>query len=279
MNNPSSRSHRSVQPSTTLNRKYVKRPANSATPTPISPKTAALNSAAKIQAERLKERQARAEQINREQLAKLKKNHTPITKKTTITQKPSTKSPSSKSAQKDHAIESALKSTSNLEKHAKKTPKMKNHSFFSLKRVLLALGCSIIAVAAIAYCVNMSMPDISLGITALQNDIDASTPSYIPRGYDIDNVVTETGKVSFTYRSGDKTFVLTEENSTWDSATLETNYVKTKFDDYSPIREQGLTLFISGSNCVWVNGGKLYTIEGNNSELTKKQIQSIATSF
>ena len=83
-----------------------------------------------------------------------------------------------------------------------------------------------------------------------------------------------------TFSSSEGTsFTITEKNSSWDSTALEENYVKDNFSDYAPIREQGLTLFISGSNCAWVNKGKLYTITTTGGNLTKKQLKSIAVSL
>lgn len=302
MNNSSSNSHRSVQHSTTLNRKYVKRPVVSSAPK--------IDSVAKRRAENLKRRQALAEQINRERLAKMKaktlataKNSAKVVPdeenaikkaalhpvesvarkrlalRKTVSEKPSTPSISMKE-KKDQAIESAMKSVATMEKKGTTAPKMKNRSFFSFKRVALAFGCAALAVAAIAYFINLSMPDISVRVTAMQTGIDASYPSYIPRDYSLSSIVSEEGKVSMTFStaSGDS-FTLTEEKSSWDSSALESNYVKDNFADYTPIREQGLTLFVSGSDCAWVNGGKVFVIKTTSGSLTKKQLKSIAVSL
>lgn len=124
------------------------------------------------------------------------------------------------------------------------------------------------------------MPDLSLRVAAMQSGIDASYPSFVPREYSLTDIVSEDGKVEMTFTNGDgDTFTLTEENSSWDSSALEENYVKSRFHDYAPVREQGLTLFISGSDCVWVNGGKIYTIDSSGNNLTKRQLKSIAVSL
>ena len=71
-----------------------------------------------------------------------------------------------------------------------------------------------------------------------------------------------------------------EEASSWDSNALLTNYVKEAFGDgYSIVREQGLTIYIKGSNAAWVNGGIVYKLKADDGVLTNKQIRSIAVSL
>lgn len=304
MNNSSSKAHCGVQHSTTLNRKYVKRPV-------VAMKKPAITSVAKQQSETLKRRQALAEKINRERLAALKAKSKPQATAATAAKKsaepasvtsekvvrhpvestvrtrlalkrakPIMKKPLSMREKKDQAIESALKSVATMEKKGEKAPKMKNRSFFTFKRVALALGCSALAVGTIAFFVNLSMPDLSVRVTAMQTGIDAIYPSYIPRDYSLASVMSEEGKVTmvFSSASGDS-FSLTEEKSSWDSSALESNYVKSAFSDYVPVREQGLTLYISGSDCAWVNGGKVFVIDASSDNLSKKQLKSIAVSL
>ena len=50
-------------------------------------------------------------------------------------------------------------------------------------------------------------------------------------------------------------------------------------ENYSTVREQGLTIYISGSDAAWVNGGVVYKIDTTAGSLTKKQINTIATSL
>ena len=58
------------------------------------------------------------------------------------------------------------------------------------------------------------------------------------------------------------------------------NYVKDKYEDnYTAVREQGITLYISESDAAWVNGGVVYKIITKSGSLTNKQIRSIAVSL
>ena len=292
MNNSSSNSHKRIERSTTLNRKYVKRP------------TPRIRTSDEIHAENLRRRQALAERMNRERLLKLKssekltkkplkKAEIPVEKvekhpleisarkrllgrKNPIEPK---KAPSMKE-KKEQAIKSALAS---MAKNSSKTDEKKklHTSFFNIKRVSLALCCAIFVVGVAIYFINLSMPSISVQVAAMQSGIDATYPSYIPKGYSLSSVKSEENVLSLLFKSntGDN-FILTEEKSSWNSSALETNYVKPLFKNkYSAVREQGLTVFISGSNAVWVNGGKLFTISSENNSLSKNQLVSIATSL
>lgn len=294
MQNSSQNSHSRVQRSTTLNRKYVKRPVS-------APK---IRTPAQIQAENLKRRQALAARMNRERLLDLKSNSQvqKTTKKTTKKEpeepiKPATTHPLAASArkklsaasqptkkpelsmkeQKEKAIKSALKQMEAVEKPQKRGL---NRSFFTAKRVSLAVCCSILVIAATTYFIKISMPSLSVQFATAQSGIDALYPSYVPKNYTLTQAESENEKVSMTF-TNDKgeSFVLSEEKSSWNSAALEANYAKPVFSsNYSIIREQGLTIFVSGSNCAWVNGGKMFTIS-TESELSKTQLISIATSL
>ena len=51
-------------------------------------------------------------------------------------------------------------------------------------------------------------------------------------------------------------------------------------EDYTTVREQGVTIFISDrSDAAWVNGGILYKLTISSGTLTKKQIKNIALSL
>jgi len=198
---------------------------------------------------------------------------------------------------KDQAIQKALASASrpldsessvkskaaSSTKHKKKS-KSKNFGkmHFGFGRVMLALSCAAVAVFAIVYFVNLNMPDLSLRVAAMQTGIEASYPSYVPRDFSLSDITSEDGKVTLNFRNaqtGDA-FSLVEESSSWDSNALLTNYVRDAYDDnYTIVREQGLTLYVSGSDASWVNGGVVYKLSTVSGSLTKKQIKSIATSL
>lgn len=199
-------------------------------------------------------------------------------------------SPSKVSAQqmKDQAIKKALaeatmkSSDQKMNKKSRSKKKSDNKLHFGFGRVMLALSCAAVAVFAIVYFVNLNMPDISLKVAAMQTGINASYPGYVPRDYNVSSITSENGKITIVFRNSaaDSEFTVVEESSSWDSNALLKNYVKNEYgDNYTTVREQGLTIYVSGSNATWVNGGVLYKINAGNGVLTSKQIKSIAVSL
>ena len=178
---------------------------------------------------------------------------------------------------KQQAITKALNRVANTEPAKSKT---KVH--FGFKRILLATFCAAVAVFAIVYFVNLNAPNISLKVAAMQSGIEAVYPAYVPRGYRLSDITSENGKVvlNFNNTEDEGSFTIIEEKSSWDSNALFSNYVKEEYgDSYTVIREQGLTLYVCGSNAAWVNGGVAYKIKTTVGSLSKKQIKSIAVSL
>ncbi|MBQ6605651.1 DUF4367 domain-containing protein [Candidatus Saccharibacteria bacterium] len=285
----SSRStHRSVQRSTTLNRKYVKKPTKAAT----------IDSIAKRRAEDLKRRQALAEKINRERIAALKsaasaKKSAPgsvaasskikIFSPAEPAKDPVVKKSLSARELKDSAVESALKSVATMEAENKNiiASPISTKKSFGASKILLALGCAALSVGVIGYVVSLNMPDVSVRVAAMQAGFEATYPSYVPRGYSLKDIVSEDKKLVMTFSSAENaSFTLSEEKSAWDAETLEENYAKLTWGaNYTSVREQGITILISGSDAAWVNGGILYKIEASGNNLTKKQLKAIVTSL
>ena len=188
---------------------------------------------------------------------------------------------------KDQAIQKALASANNMTAAEQAAPaktqtKKTSQMHFGFGRVVLALACAAAAVFAIAYFVNLNMPDISLRVAAMQTGMDPTYPNYVPRDYNISSITSEEGKIAmeFVNSSDGGSFSLTEEKSSWDTNALASNFVKEEYgENYSIIREQGLTIYISGSDAAWVNGGMVYRIKTTSGTLTNKQIRSIAVSL
>lgn len=303
----SSASHRRVQKSTTLNRRYVKKPgvAESAGTDVATAESAALDSVAKRRADDLKRRQALAEKINRERLAAMRANKPLASSPVVVTPTPAVAAaPAPKplaatieknlvaapkaekpATIKDSALTAALKNVDTIDDKEETagaiTSSISTKSAFGPKKIALAFACAAIAVGAIGYVVSKSTPDLSVRVAAMQSGIDASYPSYVPRGYSLSDVVSSDGKLEMTFSNSDGTsFVLTEEKSAWDNDALEQNYAQETWgNNYTSVREQGITILIAGSDAAWVNGGIVYKIDASGNNLTKKQIKSIVVSL
>lgn len=264
--------HRKVGASTTLNRKYVARPTS---------KISAEKAAADYRAEQLKRRQELAEKMNREATAnrlglkhplqvsaneKLRERKTaPVAEKKTAAEL------------KEEAIKKALTTTI---KKTEEKPALKTKSKISITRIFIALACATASVFAITYLVKLNMPDFSLRVAAAQSGIEAKYPNYTPEGYSLNGITSESGKVTISFKNGDNVFDISEEKSSWNSSALLNNYVKKEYgEDYTTIKERGLTIYVSKEKASWVNGGVLYKLFFKENSLDKSQICSLATSL
>ncbi len=309
VNLSSSASHHRVQKSTTLNRRYVRKPEVAES---SAAESAALDSVAKRRADDLKRRQALADKINRERLAAMKagrsavitpaatQSATPAVANTAAPVAPVAPAPKPLSATieknlvaspraekpatiKDSALASAIQGVDQVDENTPIaiTSSISPKESFGPKKIALAFACAALAVGAIGYFVSRSTPDLSVRVAAMQSGIEAAYPAYVPRGYSLSDIISEEGKLEMTFSSSDNTsFVLTEEKSAWDNDALESNYVKEAWgSNYTSVRENGITIFIAGSDAAWVNGGIVYKLNASGNNLTKKQIKSIVVSL
>ena len=272
---------RKVQSSTTLNRRYVKRPDLTGDVTisiKRSPKLKhfATSSMAQTTSEKSEAQTAAVKHPIQETA-----NQRMKARKTGI--QPIQQQSLSAQELKDRAIKKALANAESVTTEQQKDKSKKGSGLhFGFGRIILALSCAAVVVFAIVYFVNLNMPDLSLRVAAMQTGINASYPSYVPRDYNISSITSENGKISLEFRnpSTDDRFAIIEEASSWDSNALLSNYVKDTFgENYTIIREQGLTIYVSGSDATWVNGGIVYKINSKGDILTNKQLRSIAVSL
>ena len=274
--------HRQVKASTTLNRKYVKRPeASRAENISIkrSPRLSHFNTPS-ITPTKVAEPETLAAVTHPLQESAREKMRT-RQQDATAAQTPKLTAREIKEQAIRKAMLQAAKTEEVDEISAKKAKKV-GRLHFGFAHVALALACAAAVVFAIVYFVNLNMPDISLKVAAMQSGIDASYPTYVPRDYSLSSITSENGKIVLEFNNGSTgdSFNITEEQSHWDSSALLSNFVKDEYgENYTTIREQGLTIYVSNSDAAWVNGGVVYKIKTTSGSLTKKQIRSIAVSL
>ncbi len=132
------------------------------------------------------------------------------------------------------------------------------------------------------YFTYVNMPNLSVRVAAAQAGIDASYPEYRPVGYRLNGPVAyQDGQVSMKFASNSSPvgFALNQSNSSWDSAALLEKYVNPRSEGkYATYNDGGLTIYTYGTDAAWVNGGVLYTVEGDAS-LSNEQVRRIATSM
>ena len=158
----------------------------------------------------------------------------------------------------------------------------KTGHFWQRRGFAIAAGMAVISLALLGYLVNLNLPDISVRVTAMQTGIEKIYPSYVPTNYRLDGLVKEdAGRVTMNFKNDEgKKFTLMEEKSNWDSAAVLSNYVKKNWgNDYSIAKGQGLTIYVSGANAAWVNGGVFYVITDESGSLSASDLHDIAVSL
>ena len=194
------------------------------------------------------------------------------------------KQPAERVVKPSHIIKQEAIEHATAKMPAKHTRKVTHHKKAkSTFRRLASIGSASLAVLVLgAYLTYLNMPALSTRIAATQAGIDASYPSYQPMGYSLSGPVAyKEGTVSmkFAANAGPQNYTLTQTKSGWDSSAVLEYYVAPNAGgNYITTTTNGLTIYTYGDNAVWVNGGILYTINGN-ATLSDSQIQRIATSL
>lgn len=160
-------------------------------------------------------------------------------------------------------------------RHQKQRQKNRFTRFVSIAAPSLAV------VLLAGYFTYLSMPNLSIKMAAIQSGIDAKYPSYRPDGYALSGPISfRDGEVSmrFAYSADDgHDFTITQQRSNWSSSTLKQSFSQDS-KDVTTTTIDGLTIYSQDGRVSWVNGGVLYTIDGE-ATLSNSQIQRLATSM
>lgn len=164
-----------------------------------------------------------------------------------------------------------------------KPTKDHKHRFWQQRQRVSGIVAATFALVLLGgYFTYLNMPSLSVRVAAAQAGVDASYPNYRPDGYALNGPVTYSdGRVSMNFKanSSDAGFTVNQSKSGWDSDAVLDNYVAPRAgSSYVPFTERGLTIYTYDNSAAWVNGGILYTIEGN-APLSNEQIRRIATSL
>ena len=312
----SSVNHRTVQKSTTLNRKFVKKPVarprvsasvastvnrgniaarrgatlinkqHSVRLSPVARQAATVQATAKKQALTTSEAAARviAErklQAEAQTEAVVKPEMLNVTNARIAAQKAAEPVMISAQERKDRAIQEALRKVAATDDNTKLAGlseiKRTGH-----KKLAIVGAMAAVVFILLGYLTYLNMPDISVRVAAMQTGIENAYPNYVPSSYRLDGMVEEhDGRISMAFKnSAGNKFLLVEEKSTWDTSALLANYVEREWgQNYTVARGQGLTIYISGSNAAWVNGGVLYMITDTDGVLTASDLHDIAVSL
>lgn len=151
----------------------------------------------------------------------------------------------------------------------------------SQPRLATILTSSLALLLLAGYLTFINLPNISMRVAAVRAGIAANYPNYSPDGYHFNGPISyKPGEVNITFKSNtnQKGFTIKQQASSWDSKAVLDNYVTKKTGTYLTYQERGLTIYSFGDQAAWVNGGLLYTIDGD-APLSSEQLLNIATSM
>ena len=150
------------------------------------------------------------------------------------------------------------------------------------QRMVTILSSTLALLILGGYLTYITLPSISLRVAASRAGVNANMPEYKPDGYSLDGPITYSpGEVVISYKSNTEAssgYKLVQKATNWDSQAVLDNYVAKLTDNYLTFQERGVTVYTFGNKAAWVNGGLLYTIEGN-AALSSDQILRVATSI
>ena len=177
---------------------------------------------------------------------------------------------------KNEAIAKAMEKPVPAEKPEKK-------GFFKSKRKFFNIfAASCVLVVLLGFLMYINMPNLSVHLASARSGINATFPEYKPDGYSLSGPVSYSdGQVTIKFHAntGKAQFSIIQSKSSWDSTAVKNMVIK-KADENTVVttEERGLTIFTYDGNAAWVNGGILYTIDGN-APLSNDQLRRIATSL
>lgn len=153
---------------------------------------------------------------------------------------------------------------------------------FAYPRVASVMTASLGLVLLGGYLTYINMPNLSMKVAAAQAGVNAKFPDYHPAGYKFDGPIAySSGEVAVKFNlngGGKQSYTIRQQNSSWDSQAVLDNYVAKQSSQYMTSSEQGLTVYTFKNKAAWVNGGVLYTIDGN-APLSNEQVLRIAGSM
>ena len=149
---------------------------------------------------------------------------------------------------------------------------------FRFSTVMATAGAMAIIVGLGVY---ISLPTISVKLAAGRAGINAKSP-YALSGYSLDNnIATQPGKVTISYKSasGNGGYSVTQESdkSTTDYA-LRLNVSRQNGGSYQEMDVNGKTVLLYGNKATWLAGDMRYTIDGSDL-MDSNQLRSIVKSL
>ena len=168
-----------------------------------------------------------------------------------------------------------------------RTKKTKAHHRLAKKlhvspRLVSFVGITFIALSIGGFLAQQNLPQIAMRVASTRAGLNANLPSYQPAGFSMAGPIKyQPGEVTLNYKSNsdNRSFNVTQKNSSWNSETLLENYVAANKQPYQTFQANGRTIYIyEGNKATWVDGGVWFNIDGK-ANLNSDQLLRIAASL
>lgn len=122
----------------------------------------------------------------------------------------------------------------------------------------------------------LNLATIELKVASFNAGFSAHLPSYKPTGYELADIKDKPGQITLSFRSGDRTYQLSQQPTNWNSQTLQDNIIASA--SHKTIESQGRTIYLYDGIASWVSGGVRYDITGN-ANFDAQEVAAIAASM
>jgi hypothetical protein len=149
------------------------------------------------------------------------------------------------------------------------------------KHATLIVSAFVFAFVVTGAFASQNMDNVKMSLASSKAGFSGSLPNYQPSGYRMHGVNAAAGVIGVEYlsNSDDRAYNLTQKQSSWDSTTLENEFVAGQADDYDTVDAGGLIIFTYGNGqATWVDGGVWYQLQSNGA-LSNRQLADLARSL
>ncbi len=196
-----------------------------------------------------------------------------------------TESHATKRSPKEEAISKGLAAaSSHTPTHHKKTAlRHRVAKHIGLGRRATNIAATSVAVLLLgSFVAYQNIPNLAVRYASIKSGVKASLPGYKPAGFAVNDAIQYSpGEVAVHYETNvdDRQYTVIQKSSSWDNNALKDNYVATTGTQVQEYTDNGRTIYLYGdSNATWVESGVWYEIRGN-SGLNTPQLIKIATSL
>lgn len=190
-----------------------------------------------------------------------------------------------KPAAKPDPFKAAVQNAVAPKHHKVKKPRIHHRIAKKLRvspRLVSLAGVTIMALGVGGFLAYQNLPELAMRVASTRAGLSASLPSYQPAGFSMAGPIEyEPGAVTVNYKSNsdDRSFNVTQKNSSWNSEALLENYVSPTKQPYQTFQAKGRTIYIyEGNKATWVDGGVWFNVDGKTN-LNSDQLLRIAESL